>query len=365
MLGKIWDFVVDSAVVFFVPLVCSYFACTSNAFLNVSCKESVYLEKLGNTLLAPCHYLFVGQEAEKNGKGDWVFADRFNYQSNFVPKTIVSILAAVPSFGAGVCVKALALLTPGGWAHQKELTSAIQATWTESNLAKYVAYGINVETPHDWLQSQGHVRRPGDEKNLQQEKEAMKTIAALFEKAHIPWWVDCGTLLGTFRYGGVIPWDEDIDIAVLIDDFDNVKRVLNQLDPKDFFVHDWSTREHPKSSIKVYSKKSGTYIDIYHFKIHPEARQIQYVLALENGFFFPEWWKIRERRFTSPVAFDTVFPLKKAYFDGLVVNVPQDTEKYLQRYYGENLAPAKVFDPVTNQYEKDLTHPYWQRAYVH
>ncbi len=56
---------------------------------------------------------------------------------------------------------------------------------------------------------------------------------------------------------------------------------------------------------------------------------------------------------------------RKAMLDGVEVYVPQDTEKYLQRYYGDNLAPAKVFDAATGQYEKDLSHPYWQKSYVH
>ena len=66
-----------------------------------------------------------------------------------------------------------------------------------------------------------------------------------------------------------------------------------------------------------------------------------------------------------PVSYETVFPLKKALFDGLEVFVPANPEKYLQRYYGENLAPAKIYSPVTGRYEKDLTHPYWQKSYVH
>jgi phosphorylcholine metabolism protein LicD len=200
---------------------------------------------------------------------------------------------------------------------------------------------------------------------LHHEKEALRKIGTLLEEANIPWWVDCGTCLGAYRYGGVIPWDEDVDIAVLMPDFDNVKRVLNQLDPSEYTVQDWSSREHPKSFMKVYVRKSGTFVDIYHFKILPETRQIQYVLSLEHAFFLPDWMKIREQKFTVPAEFDSVFPLKKMTFDNMTVFVPNKIEKYLQRYYGENLAPAKVFDPITNKYEKDLTHPYWLRAYVH
>jgi len=86
---------------------------------------------------------------------------------------------------------------------------------------------------------------------------------------------------------------------------------------------------------------------------------------MENNIFFFEWWKIRERRFKKPVAISHVFPLKKASFDGVEVFVPHDTVSFLQRYYGENLDPAKILNPKTNRFEKDLSHPYWQSAYVH
>ena len=365
MLNKLWDFVVDSLIVFCSPLVCAYFACVSNVFLNVACEDANHLEKFGNFLLTPCHYLFVGQKASKDSEGQWVFSNRFEYDTYFIPKTIGSVVAAVPSFVLGTTTKALGLLTPTGFNHNQELASARTAEWTQSHLLEYASYGIGSATKPEWLASQGHRRRAGDENHLHHEKELLRQIGTLFDEAGIPWWVDCGTCLGTYRYGGVIPWDEDIDIAILMPDFDNAKRVLNKLDPAEYLVQDWSTRDQPKSSLKIYVRKNQNFIDIYNFKILPDTKQIQYVLAIENAFFWPEWVKIRERRFTVPVAIDAVFPLKQAMCDGIVVNVPRDTEKYLQRYYGENLAPAKIFDPTTNQYERDLTHPYWQRAYVH
>ena len=80
--------------------------------------------------------------------------------------------------------------------------------------------------------------------------------------------------------------------------------------------------------------------------------------------FLPESWKIRERRFAIDTPFDVVFPLKKAEFDGIEVFVPAKTKEYLQLRYGENIEPVKLFNEKSGQYEKDLSHPYWQRSYV-
>lgn len=367
MLQSIYDFIMKSLFTFFVPIVCTYFALTSNVFLNIACDEASGFERLGNVLLIPSHYLFVGQIAHKNEMGEWSFSDRFEYNHHFLCKTIVSSLTVIPSFIAGVSVKALSLLGEESRIHQKTMTKALQSVRVDPNHDLYQQAGIDlgIGKKAEWLLPEGYQRKPGDEQNLADDKIALKEIGALFTEAGIPWWVDCGTCLGAYRYGGVIPWDEDIDIAVLIQDFDNVKRTLNKLDSTQYLVQDWSSREHPKSYLKVFVRKSRNLIDIYHYTINPEKREITYLLSLENSWIFPEWWKIRESRFTVPVSYDVVFPLKKALFDGVEVFVPKDTKKFLQRCYGENLAPAKIFDPKSGGYEKDLSHPYWHRAYVH
>ncbi len=363
MLDKLWDFIVDSSFVFFVPLICSYFALTSNLFLNTSCEEATSLEKLGNELLIPCHYLFVGQTAKKNEAGEWIFSDRFFYMDgNFTAKTVLSSIAAIPSFLLGVSVKTLSLLTQTAREHHQSMKLGRLSTRVDSKASLYRSYGINLEMAKEWFLSEGHQRRPGDEANMSAEKGALAEIARLLDEAKIPWWVDCGTCLGTYRYGGVIPWDQDIDIAVFLRDFDNVCHALNQLDRAKYIVQDWSSREHPKSYLKVYVRETRTLIDVYHFNILPETRQIHYIHSLEHNVFFPTWWKLREKKFTVPVSYDAVFPLKRALFDGIEVNVPRDVVTYLQRYYGENLSPSKVYDPITQKYEKDLNHPYWKQV---
>jgi len=347
-MARLWDFFVDALMTFFLPLVCSYFAFSANMFFNGAYENACGLEKAADVFLAPSHYLFMGQTVHENG----LTSPRFSYRENFGAKTAASAVAVVPGFVIGTTLKAVACLDP-----------AVRARFSKTPVPPAQTYQLNTG-PEGHFTSQGHVRRPGDEHHMDVEKEALKQVADALNQAHIPWWVDCGTCLGAFRYGGVIPWDEDLDVAVLRADFDRVWCALNTLDPKFYVVQDWSSRTHPKSYLKVLVRKTGKLIDIYGFEMLPETRELKYVLAIDDCWFFPEWLKIRERRFTAPVAIDTVFPLQQANFDGVQVHMPRNPEKYLQRYYGENLAPAKVFDPTTNHYEKDLSHPYWQRAYV-
>ena len=360
-----WDFFVDSLISLFMPLVCSYFALTSNVFINIAAKDATGLEWLGNAVLAPVQFILVGQEANQREDGSWQFTQRFDYSHAFWIKTACSWAALPPSVMLGSGLKGLSLLGHRARIRHSAILAAKRSTQTRNNQTLYLSMGLTLGEPTETLISQGFQRKKNDENHLFVDKCALRDIGTLLNQAHIPWWVDCGTCLGAYRYGGVIPWDGDIDIAVLQPDFDNVQKALNHLDPHKYIVQDWSSREYPDSWYKVFIRTSGTMIDIYHFKILPETKEIAFVLAYDHQIFFPEWWKIRERRFKAPVAFDIVFPLKKATLDGVDIFVPNDTKKYLERYYGENLNPVKVYNPQTGLYEKDLTHPYWQRAFAH
>ncbi len=364
MLDRLWDVFVESCHSLFVPLVCAYYAVAGSFFLNTAGADAVGLEKAGDFCLAPIQYLLGGQIAIKTEDGDWIYSPRFDYQNAFWIKTGASIVISPVAIPIGVMLKGLAYLSYDSRQRMAERKSAYLNPQIKSNLEQYKAWGIVLAEP-ERLGSQGYLRRPGDEKHLTAEKKALAEVGKLLTEAKIPWWVDCGTCLGAYRYGGVIPWDEDVDIAVLLPDFDNVRRTLLKLDPKKYLIQDWSGRLNAQNYLKLFVRETGIFIDIYHFEILPESQTIRYILSWETNCFFPEWCKIRERRFTVPVSYSTVFPLKKMLFDGTEVFVPNDPKKYLQRYYGENLDPVKVYDPLTNRYEKALDHPYWQRAYVH
>lgn len=64
------------------------------------------------------------------------------------------------------------------------------------------------------------------------ELEVLYVVAGICEKYQLPWYVDWGTLLGAVRHKGFIPWDDDMDITMMREDYDVLMEVLPRELPK-------------------------------------------------------------------------------------------------------------------------------------
>lgn len=70
--------------------------------------------------------------------------------------------------------------------------------------------------------------------------EMMVEIDKLCEKHHIPYFLDGGSALGAKRHQGFIPWDDDLDIGMMREDYLRFVKVLDEhLDQRKYFYHNF------------------------------------------------------------------------------------------------------------------------------
>lgn len=353
----------SSVMTFGMSSVYLYHIFCGNILINTAFENGSTMEKVANEILSPIHYICEGKKVSYDIETEkYILKQRFDYRYNKKISAPVSLALFPSSALIGIPLKAATLLSKEVRERHQALKKQSLSIEVDPNTNYYQALGlaINDYKKGTILQPQGYIRRPGDENHLRPDKEALKIIVDLLYQANIPFWIDCGTLLGAYRYGGVIPWDNDLDLAVLVDDFQNVMNVLHQLDPKKFVVQDWSNRTREHTYLRVYIRENKNHIDIYHNRIDPTTRTIATILSHEESNFMSKKWIEREKCYTVPRSYETIFPLKRALFDGIEVPIPNQTEAYLQLQYGADISPVKIYSEETGQYEKDLSHPFWK-----
>ena len=71
--------------------------------------------------------------------------------------------------------------------------------------------------------------------------DILVAIDKVCRENNIKYWIDFGTLLGAVRHKGFIPWDDDIDICVLDEDYGKLRKALIDNLPDNFVFQDYTT----------------------------------------------------------------------------------------------------------------------------
>lgn len=107
--------------------------------------------------------------------------------------------------------------------------------------------------------------------------EILKVLDEIFRRNNIHYWIDAGTLLGAVRHKGYIPWDDDVDVAILRKEYAKAREALmRELPPEFRFVDAQTDSNYFDSCGRVksvnshvdipeyrFQKEQGLYIDIY------------------------------------------------------------------------------------------------------
>lgn len=89
-------------------------------------------------------------------------------------------------------------------------------------------------------------------------REMLGVIDKICRENDIKYFLCGGTMLGAVRNGDIIPWDDDIDILMLREDYDRFARVCREKLPEGYFYQTGLT-DPQFSNIAAKIRKSGTY----------------------------------------------------------------------------------------------------------
>ena len=344
-----------------MPVVTSFHAVRENLFLNTRVIDGTTLEKIGNFFLTPSQYLFAGKTIAIHNRErlDFDVSQSFSYGKWNWLKTLLALIALPVAEPIGISIKGISYLSSEVAERHEVIGAALRAKIVSSQNERYRLKGIEDFHSDEFIPCLGYKRPSFLTKKQKIEIKALKTIVSLLEAHNIIYWIDFGTCLGAYRHGGIIPWDWDIDIAILQDDHENVKRILSTLNAEEYQIQDWSSYNKPKTLLKLFVKETKNFIDIYHYKIDEKEKNISYVFTYADTPL-PESWKKADLEAQKPLGYELIFPLKKAKFDGMIIWAPNKVTDFLQSKYGENLEPAMIWDEAQMAYLKVADHPYWK-----
>ncbi|MDA3910780.1 MAG: LicD family protein [Bacteroidales bacterium] len=213
------------------------------------------------------------------------------------------------------------------------------------------------------------------------------------KKHNIPYWIDGGSTLGALRHDGFIPWDDDIDIALLRKDYRKLTKILKVELPENLVLQNHKNEKHyhmlyarvvdkhsladygvEKAPFRKHFKYQGLFLDIFYidrgslglkrfvdffyfisFRIIRKHNKrgnnklmwlFSHLVWLTSRFFV---FSLRRLSFLFPkdkliygfgVPYNWEFrrheilPVKPIKFEGKTVSGPSDTHAYLTRCFG-------------------------------
>ena len=222
--------------------------------------------------------------------------------------------------------------------------------------------------------------------------EILKEFDRVCTINNVKYWLSGGTLLGAKRHGGFIPWDDDVDVDMMRDDFENfaqtfnnstnnpdlyceiyqdknapatyilkikhrkIRQIFLDIFPHDFYIK--SVQGFEKKFLNFQIRAVRKFMSFMPFKI-PRARILFFTKFFINNNIKPNeknkpsihWGLEFPHRWSNWIYdYDQIFPLQKIKFEGYEFWVPNDTDFMLRNIYGDYMKlPNKIYPHHTDE----------------
>lgn len=220
---------------------------------------------------------------------------------------------------------------------------------------------------------------PAKNPNLRMMQKCDALLLSIFDrvckKYNLVYWLDYGTLLGAIRHKGFIPWDDDMDVAMLRDDYNKLQDILNkELVSLGFTVYPCPNG--PTLGIGFRHFDTGLWLDVFPVDSYSSPKTLEesreelklkinkyhdYYFAKKNSdidflsfdnyrhFLFSEegdknlLYHCLEYSQEEYLVFedDDIFPLVDVEFEGMQFPAPSRYEKYLESIFGDYMTFPK------------------------
>jgi phosphorylcholine metabolism protein LicD len=155
------------------------------------------------------------------------------------------------------------------------------------------------------------------------------------DKLNIKYFLIGGGLIGYFRHNqGLIPWDDDIDIAVIEDDREKLYNAINEIMKENNNISFIINNDNLDLDKVVYGKMNDNPIqlDIFYFKYFPDNQYYDFTSERTRNLWPNQY-----------IYKDEIFPLESVSYylydiygiknDGIKIKIPNKSKKYLDRIY--------------------------------
>jgi len=163
------------------------------------------------------------------------------------------------------------------------------------------------------------------------------------------YWADFGTLLGCIREGKIIDWDDDIDLAVMKEDYTRLRTntaIHDDLDAAGLKLLPPDRTDH--GLLKIVMKqpdndytKNKIFVDIFCYHRDKD----KYILSCPTE---RAWWP------KSYYMVNEIHRLPEKQFHHLKIHIPDNPTGYLKRFYGDDWETPKK-DHDDHEDEVNLT----------